>query len=111
MAQAVPMDWTVPMKIEVVYATPTEQKIVVLELDSNATVLDAVKQSGLAEQFSDIEVGVTPVGIYGDRVQYDMVLHDADRVEIYRPLEVDPMEARRLRAVSQSKARGTAKSE
>jgi len=89
------------MKVEVVYAMQATQKIVELLLDEEATVHDAITKSGLAEIYTEIEVPVTPVGIYGERVQYDTVLRDGDRVEIYRPLEVDPMEARRLRAKSQ----------
>jgi len=90
------------MKVEVVYATQTTQKIVELLFDEPATVRDAIGKSGLPDLFSEIEIGITPVGIYGERVQYDTVLREGDRVEIYRPLEVDPMEARRLRAKSQA---------
>ncbi len=90
------------MRIEVVYATQSAQKIIELSLDQDSTVQDAVRKSGLCEIYADIELGVTPVGIYAERVQYDTVLRDGDRVEIYRPLEVDPMEARRLRAKSQA---------
>lgn len=91
------------MKVEVVYATENEQKIVSLELADNVTVHDAVVSSGLQEQHREIEIGTTPVGIYGERVKYETLLHDGDRVEIYRPLLIDPMDARRLRAQSQKK--------
>lgn len=91
------------MKVEVVYATEGEQKIISLELLDNFTVRHAVVSSGLSEQYPEIEIGKTPVGIYGERVKYDTVLSDGDRVEIYRPLLIDPMEARRLRAQSQKK--------
>ncbi len=91
------------MKVEVVYATPEEQKVVELVLDAQSTVGDAISASGLYERYPSIEAGVTPVGIYGERVHYDTALAEGDRVEIYRPLEVDPMEARRLRARSQAK--------
>ena len=90
------------MKIEVVYALPATQKIVELSLDEGSTVQEAVEKSGLCEIYATIETGITPVGIYGERAQYNTVLRDGDRVEIYRPLEVDPMQARRLRARSQS---------
>ena len=91
------------MKVEVVYAMPEEQSIVKLELAEGAVVRDAVVASALSERYPAIQVGATPVGIYGEKVQYDTVLRDGDRVEIYRPLEVDPMEARRLRARSQGR--------
>ncbi len=91
----------VNIKVEVVYATVAEQKIVPLVLADQSTVQDAVLASGF-QDYPDIEVGVTPVGIYAERVQYDTVLRDGDRVEIYRSLLLDPMEARRARAESQA---------
>jgi len=90
------------VKIEVVFATLAEQNIVALELAENSTVLDAVRLAGHANNHPEIETGKTPVGIYGERVQYDTILQDGDRVEIYRPLAVDPMQARRLRAQAQA---------
>ena len=92
------------MNVEVVFAMPEEQTVVAVVLDAQATVSDAIIASGLYDRYPSIEAGVTPVGIYGEKVYYDTVLTDGDRVEIYRPLEVDPMEARRLRARSQAKA-------
>lgn len=85
---------------------PETQKIVELVLAEDSTVEDAVRLSGLCDIFTGIEVGTTPVGIFGERVQYNTVLRDGDRVEIYRPLEVDPMEARRLRAKAQAAGKG-----
>lgn len=95
------------MNIEVVYATPDAQTIVEIELAEPATVSDAISASGFYERYRSIEAGVTPVGIYGERVHYNTVLRDGDRVEIYRSLEVDPMQARRLRAQFQAQSQGT----
>jgi len=92
------------VNVEVVYATPEEQKIITLELLENSTVHDAVVKSALQESYPEIQPGKSAVGIYGERVEYETVLKDGDRVEIYRPLMVDPMEARRLRARTQTKA-------
>ena len=89
------------MEIEVVYATAETQKIVQLDLPEGACVRDAVIASELHLTTPAIEVDVTPVGIYAERVQYDTLLRDGDRVEIYRPLLLDPMQARRQRARSQ----------
>ena len=85
-----------------VYATAETQKIVQLQLPKGACVRDAVLASELHLTEPAIEVDVTPVGIYAERVQYDTLLHNGDRVEIYRPLLLDPMQARRLRAESQA---------
>ena len=90
------------MIVEVVFATPESQKIIELTLADNSTVHDAVVQSALVDLYPEIEIGKTPVGIYGEKVSYDTVLRQGDRVEIYRPLQLDPMEARRLRARKQA---------
>jgi hypothetical protein len=79
------------MRIEVVYALAREQKIVVVRLPAGARAGDALAASGL-------EAGCGRFGIGGRVVNADQVLHDGDRVEILRPLRVDPREARRRRA-------------
>ena len=50
------------------------------------------------EQFRELLQETPPVGVFGERVAGDRLLEDGDRVEIYRTLDVDPKEARRLRA-------------
>lgn len=89
------------MNVEIVYATSDEQLIRTLELADGATVRDAVLASGFIEQFEQVALDETPVGIYGVRVTYADELQEGDRVELYRPLVVDPMEARRARAKAQ----------
>ena len=77
------------MKIEVVDARPGSARVVTLDLPQGATVRDAIAASGL-------EGGA--FGIFGKRAKPDHPLSDGDRVEIYRPLALDPKEARRRRA-------------
>lgn len=94
------------ISIEVIYALPDEQTVIEVSIEENATVHDAILASGLADRkFSDpaldIVMDQTPVGIYGERVGYQDQLQDGDRIEIYRPLQLDPMQARRARAQSQ----------
>ncbi len=89
------------MQVEVIYALAHEQLIVSLTLQADSTVREAVVRSGLLQRYPEIILDQSPVGIYGERVTYDSLLQDGDRVEIYRPLLVDPMEARRARARSQ----------
>lgn len=79
------------MRVEVVYALPEGARCVTLELAPGARVRDALEASGL--EFRD-----RPVGVFGKRVPLEHALADGDRVEIYRPLAVDPKEARRRRA-------------
>jgi uncharacterized protein len=79
------------MKVEVVRAGPREAHSVQLELPPGATVREALAASGL-----QVEEGQA-VGVFGERVTMDQPLAEGDRVEIYRPLAMDPKEARRRR--------------
>jgi len=82
--------------IEVVYAQPGRQALRRVSLHEGSTVEDALRASGLLAEFPEIDA--LPVGIFGRPAPKDAVLHDRDRVEIYRPLKADPKEARRARA-------------
>jgi putative ubiquitin-RnfH superfamily antitoxin RatB of RatAB toxin-antitoxin module len=79
----------------------------ILRLPPESTVTDAVKASGLAQRFPDLDwrQAVTP-GVWGREVGWDQPLKDGDRVELCRPLTVDPKVARRERFQRQG-ARGT----
>ena len=79
------------IRVEVVYALPGSVDAVELRLPAGSRVRDAVRASGIA-------VEPSLVGIFGKRVGPDTPLADGDRVEIYRPLEMDPKERRRQRA-------------
>jgi uncharacterized protein len=85
-----------PMRVEVVYALAAHHDITVLELPAAATVGDALAASGVGERHPGVDL--SQVGIFGRRVTADTALSDGDRVEIYRPLMLDPKEARRRRA-------------
>jgi len=86
------------VRVEVVYALPDEQPLIELDLAPGATVTDAVRASGLAERFPEIDPERGRFGIFSRRCDPGRVLREGDRVEIYRPLQVDPKEARRRRA-------------
>lgn len=86
------------MKISVVYALPDRQIVRDLELPEGATVDVALQASGLLQEFPAITQAVTPVGIYGRVAAGDDLLQPEDRVEIYRPLSVEPGVARRQRS-------------
>ena len=62
------------------------------------TAAQAVRASGLLEEFPELGCQVLALGIYGRRVDPGHLLRAGDRVEIYRPLKVDPREARRRAA-------------
>jgi putative ubiquitin-RnfH superfamily antitoxin RatB of RatAB toxin-antitoxin module len=82
--------------VEVVYALPQRQLLRRVTLEQGSRVGDALAASGLLEEFPEIVSAL--LGIYGASVQPGAVLRDRDRVEIYRPLRVDPKEIRRRRA-------------
>ena len=91
------------ISVEVVFATLERQELVALEIAEGSTLADAIAASGLSEMFDDFEVVPTRVGIFSQKASLDQVLSNGDRVEIYRPLIADPKEARRQRALLQSK--------
>ncbi len=76
---------------------------VVLSLQDGATVADALRESGVSERHDTRQLAV---GVWGAVVALSDRLRDRDRIELYRPLQVDPKEARRLR---QQKQRGPLK--
>jgi putative ubiquitin-RnfH superfamily antitoxin RatB of RatAB toxin-antitoxin module len=85
------------MKITVVYALPDRQVVRELELDAGADLGAALKASGLLREFPEIEGQSMAVGIYGQVASRAALLNTGDRVEIYRPLTLEPKEARRKR--------------
>ena len=84
--------------IEIAYATLELQKIVECEIEPGVSARDAVRQSGIRQYFSDIDVDSCKLGVFGKSIPEDYELVDGDRIEIYRPLIADPKEVRRQRA-------------
>ena len=85
--------------VEVVYALPDRQRIVTLALpETGLTAQAAVERSGLLDEFPNLRDRPLVLGIYGTVCLPDRPLRDRDRVEIYRPLQVDPRTQRRERA-------------
>ncbi|SET76345.1 hypothetical protein SAMN04487962_1224 [Marinobacter segnicrescens] len=88
------------MRVEVAYATPERQEIVPVEVEEGATMLKAVRRSGIAELFPGLDPEQADMGIFGKVVKSPQthVLRAGDRVELYRPLKIDPKQARMNRA-------------
>jgi putative ubiquitin-RnfH superfamily antitoxin RatB of RatAB toxin-antitoxin module len=82
----------VSLHVEVVRASPGLIDRVALLLAEEATVADALIASGWSLE------GIDAYAIFGERVQADTRLQDGDRLELLRPLQIDPKEARRKRA-------------
>jgi len=93
------------ISVEVAYALPHKQKIISLQVEPGTSALQAVERSGITDHFPDIDLATAKMGIFGQSLggkgadaAAKRVLHQGDRVEIYRPLNSDPKEARRKRA-------------
>lgn len=85
------------LRIEVVYCPqPGQADAVSLPMSPAATVADALQASGLLTRHG-LTLNALTVGVWAKTKPLDTTLRDGDRVEIYRPLTVDPKEARRLR--------------
>ena len=85
------------LQVEVVYCpTPGRCDRVSLRLPEGACVGDAIAASGLCERHG-LAASAIETGVWGRKQPLQAQLRDRDRVEMYRPLQVDPKEARRLR--------------
>lgn len=85
------------IQVEVAYAEADRQILIPLTLDKGSTVADAIARSGIATRVLDMSL--RKVGIFCRIVRLDAMLHNGDRVEIYRTLLMEPKEARRKRVV------------
>lgn len=94
------------VKIEVAYATPEAQKIVVLEVKEGTSIREAAMLSGLEKLFPEIDYTTQPMGIFGKKIADpdQQVVASGDRIEIYRPLIIDPKQARLNRAAKVAKS-------
>jgi hypothetical protein len=78
------------MQVAVAYAEPAQQIWMRIEVPEDATVEQAIIQSGLLRQFPDLDLTERAVGIFGKLVKLDAELKAGDRIEIYRPITADP---------------------
>ena len=81
-----------PIRVEVIQAWARRHEARTVELPEGATVADALAVAALPQE------GHPAVAIFGETAAMDRLLRDGDRVELLRPLLLDPMEARRRRA-------------
>lgn len=84
--------------VQLCYAEPDLQILRQLTVAPGTTVIQAIIQSCVLREVDAIDLARCEVGIYGKLKAHDTVLHEHDRIEIYRPLIADPMETRRRRA-------------
>ncbi|GAA4344567.1 RnfH family protein [Variovorax defluvii] len=94
-------------RVTIAYS-PAAREVVELELEvaEGATVRDVVRDSGLAARFPELEGDAMVPGIWGRAAEWEQPVRSLDRIELCRPLTVDPKVARRER-FRQHGARGT----
>ena len=93
------------IEVEVVYAEPAKQQLLALKVPVGTTALEAVKLSGIEQAFPNLDLGNVSFGIFSRPLDGrstpavdEYLMQEGDRVEIYRPLLIDPKQARRQRA-------------
>jgi putative ubiquitin-RnfH superfamily antitoxin RatB of RatAB toxin-antitoxin module len=87
------------LRVSVAYAAPGVERLVPLELADGATVADAVAASALVQTLG-LDATALGLAIFGEAARADTPLLDGDRVELTRPLLLDPKRARRDRALA-----------
>lgn len=84
--------------IEAVYATPEQQYLWEGQVEVGIEVRTALLQSELPQIFPLVDFHAVPIGIFGKKVPDNYIMQAWDRIEVYRPLLIDPKENRRRRA-------------
>ncbi len=90
--------------IEVAYARPDKQQILALDVTPGTSVYEGARKSGIDQIFPEIDFDKVDMGIFGKVVKKprEEMLREGDRIEIYRPLIIDPKQARLNRAAKKT---------
>ena len=86
------------IQAHVVYAQADHLIVRSVRLTPGATVSEAIDASGIANLIPEGSIEGRQIGVFSRKVAFDHAVEDGDRIEIYRPLSLDPMDARRRRA-------------
>lgn len=85
------------IEVEVAYADGDQQQVLVVTLPEGSTIENAIDRSGILLQFPEINLMQQKVGIFSQQKSLSHPVCAGDRVEIYRPLLIDPKELRKKR--------------
>jgi putative ubiquitin-RnfH superfamily antitoxin RatB of RatAB toxin-antitoxin module len=91
------------MDVQVCYASTQKITVIQLNVRSDSSIRDVIEISQILMKCPEVDIGVCKVGIFGKLKALSAIVQQGDRVEIYRPLTADPMEARRRRSAKQSR--------
>ena len=105
MAHPVSREQQLLIPVEVAYALPDRQEIIRLNVEQGCTALEAVRRSNIDKHFPEIDLEDAAMGVFARALDGKLLptpdvyqLEPMDRVEIYRPLLIDPKQARQTRA-------------
>ena len=93
------------ISVEVAYAMPDKQAIIQLEVDQGTTAMAAAEQSGIVDRFEGLTLEGAKLGIFGKAVPNTHEMSAGERVEVYRPLLIDPKAVRKARAAEAKERR------
>lgn len=88
-------------EVEVIFADQHQQKVLKVSVPTTASVSTAIKLSGILLDFPGIDLSKNKMGIFGKLCNLDAQVKPGDRIEIYRPLLIDPKKIRINRAKKQ----------
>ena len=74
------------IRVEVIFALPSRQELVEVDLVTSSTAADAIESAGMRKEFPDFDLDAMPIAIWGKPATRRRKLVDGDRVEIYRPI-------------------------
>lgn len=98
------------LAVSVVHASgPGQLDETVIDVPTGATAMDALLASGIFGRHPMLDEACAVIGVWGRRCEVSTLLSDGDRVEVYRPLRIDPKDARRARHRALVAARKPAK--
>ncbi len=87
-------------RVELSYATAQRQILLELRVTAGQPVGQVIIESGIYKEFPNQGLESADIGVWGHPVERGHPVCDGDRIEIYRPLQMEPREARRLLAES-----------
>lgn len=99
------------INVEVAYATPEKQLILTVAVPVGTSMFEVAERSDIVKAFPEIDLSTAPMGIFGkaEKKPKKRVVASGERVEIYRPLLIDPKEVRKKRAAKVAAAKAQAK--
>lgn len=89
----------------IAFAEPGRELLLPVQVPAGATLRDAVLASGLLAQVPALAAAALDLGVWGHARPASQPVRDGDRIDVYRPLTVDPKQARRIRAAVRQRRR------